>query len=239
MNTKVPPVIQDHRQEVPPLIPRNITPPPVPPFPSSWNNPVTPRKEKVQLVIPWRKCAILGGVLIAGIVAIFFASAALKKIRLLAHQDKVEFVSTLSTLSTNEHDAAKMLCTDAGYRVWTEVGSVFPGKATGYEVTDVNVTGGVAEVAMVRNSVKGVSRLHYILVENGTSWKFKDIYIQTVNDRELGLHASFVIEHPFLANARLYAPELKEIYTEIKGGLKEGTEALGDIATIVSALNGF
>jgi|GEM_PF-3314866 len=156
-----------------------------------------------------------------------------------SHREQVEFIAKLGAFQhPGDAAQARQLCTAKGYQVWSRSGGYVPAAKDGFEVVGFGKSGDLCDVAMVRSTVDGTTKLHVRLVRDGTVWRYDDLYIQHADGREIGLWASFIQEHPVLATAKVLKPEIKAVYSEAKAALKGTAETIHDVATIASLLKG-
>ena len=234
MNAQLPPVIATGQQSLqPPVIKSQSARPPF------IEVEVVDAPRWFQFQIPWK--LLLQFAFCLAFVAVVIASGrwAISKAQLQRNREQVQFVSALEVMPKGDLRANAAMCTQNGFELWRQLEFHFPGRQCGYEVEGVNNTGDLSEVALVRRSVDGVSRLHIQLKRESTGWKFNDIYLGQINGRNLNLWYSFVVAHPILSQAQYYKPELLQIYSELKGAAQGAAGVMHDTATLVTGLKGF
>lgn len=181
---------------------------------------------------------LLGLVVVAVLGSSLLRTASHKAV-MHANRDQIEFIARLGALQ-HPHDAAqaKQLCTAKGYQVWSRSGGYLPGAKAGFEIVGFGKSGDLCDVAMVSNTVEGVTKLHVRLVRSGNTWRYDDIYLKEAGGREIALWASYIQEHPFLASAKVLQPEIQAVYGEAKAALKGTADTIHDVAAIVTFLKG-
>lgn len=179
------------------------------------------------------------GLVVVAVLGTSLIRTASHKAVMHANRDQIEFIARLRVLQHPQDAAqAKLLCTAKGHRVWSLSGGYLPGAKEGFEIVGFGKSGDLCDVAMVSNTVEGVAKLHVRLVRSGNAWRYDDIYLKEAGGREIGLWASYVQEHPFLASAKVLQPEIKAAYNETKAALKGTAETIHDVATIMSIFKG-
>lgn len=219
----------------------NTTPPPIPPTQRSTATP--PPLPASAPRLPLRAFLHIGLALIAMVAVVVIGTRGLRimshKAMMNSHREQVEVITKLGALQHRVDSAqARQLCTAKGYQVWNRSGGYLPGAKDGFEVVGFGKSGDLCDVAMVRSTVDGITKLHVRLVRDGKVWRYEDIFIQRADGREVGLWASFIQEHPVLATAKVLKPEIQAVYSEAKAAFKGTAETIHDIATIASLLKG-
>lgn len=179
------------------------------------------------------------GLLVVGLLASGLLRSAFKRVVLHANRDKIEMLAKLSALQ-HPYDGrmAQQLCTAKGYQVWSRAGGYLPSAKDGFEIVGFQSSGDLCDVAMVSSTVEGVTKLYVRLVRAENTWHYDDIYLKEAGGREIGLWASYVQEHPFLASAKVLQPEIQAVYGETKAALKGTADTIHDVAAIVTFLKG-
>jgi len=220
----------------------NTTPPPIPAT-SRTSTGVPPALPAARLKLNLRAFGAvlltLLGLVAAGVLGNSLIRTASHKAVMHANREQIDFIARLRALQLpQDADQAKQLCTAKGYQVWSRSGGYVPGAKEGFEIVSFGRSGDLCDVAMVSNTVEGVAKLHVRLVHSGNIWRYDDIYLKEAGGREIGLWASYVQEHPFLASAKVLQPELKAAYNETKAALKGTADTIHDVATIMSIFKG-
>lgn len=222
--------------------PMNTTPPPIPGS-SKTSTAVPPAlpptRPKLNLRAFGTAALALLGLLVVGVLGSSLIRTASHKAVMHANREQIDFIAQLRALQHPQDAAqARQLCTAKGYQVWSRSGGYVPGAKEGFEIVSFGRSGDLCDVAMVSSTVEGITKLHIRLVRSGSTWRYDDIYLKEAGGREIGLWASYIQEHPFLASAKVLQPELKAAYNETKAALKGTADTIHDVAAIVTFLKG-
>jgi acetone carboxylase gamma subunit len=179
------------------------------------------------------------GTLVIGILGSNLLRSASTRALFHANRDKAEVIRKLQSLRL-PHDSieAKALCTRKGLGVWTAMQQQMPEASAGFTIAGFRNSGDLCDVAMVRDTIEGVSRVHVRLICAGTQWRFEDIYCSELQGRRMDLWASDAVEHPFLAAAKFHKPEIVAATKEVIGAVKGTAEFARDVSFLIKALKG-
>jgi len=219
-------------QTTPPPIPSNCSPSPLhPAIPKSQTSGVLRRAATV--------VAAVVGLLVAGCVGSIAFRHVTRQAALRVNHDKVEIIRKIQSLRlAQDSSEAKTLCTRKGFGVWTAMQQQFPDASAGFTVVGFKNSGELSDVAMIRDTVEGVSRVHVRLIRTGTQWRFEDIFCSELQGRRMDMWASYAVEHPFLAAAKFHKPELEAACGEVVGAVKGMADFARDLSVIIKALKG-
>lgn len=214
--------------------------PPIPPIPTSISIPPPIPKPHTPIL---RTTAIVVAAVVGLLAAGFVGSIAFRHVSqqavLRANHDKVEVIRKVQSLRLAVNSSeAKTLCTQKGFAVWTAMQQRFPEASAGFTVVGFKNSGELSEVAMIRDTIEGVSRVHVRLIRTGTQWRFEDIYCSELQGRRMDMWASEAVEHPFLAFARFNKLEIEAAAKGFMGAIKGAAEAARDISDIIKAFKG-
>ena len=176
---------------------------------------------------------------VLGLLGPRVAAGLAHKAHFAANKEKADVVNRMQSLEFPRDTALfQSLSTAKGSKLWTDTQGFFPGARIGFELVGFQNSGDLCDVRMTRTTVDGAVLLHVRLVRAGQQWEFDDFFLNKVDGREVNLWASFIQEHPVLASAKVYQPELKAAYGEAKAAFKGAADTVHDVATIVTVLKG-
>lgn len=216
----------------------NTTPPPLP----THNPPPLPqpvRREPVHLQWLGLGLAMVAVLVVLGLLGPTVAPGLAHKAHMAANRDRAEMVNRMQSLEFPRDSALfQSLSTAKGCKLWTDTQGFFPGARTGFDIVGFQNSGDLCDVRMTRTTVDGAVLLHVRLVRAGQQWQFDDFFLSKVDGREVNLWGSFIQEHPILASAKVFKPELQAAYGEAKAAFKGAADTVHDVATIVTVLKG-
>ena len=218
----------------------NTTPPPIPPT-SKTSTAVPPTLPAARLKPNLRASGAVAlallGLLVVGVLGSSLIRTASEKAVMHANRDKVEVIRKVQSLRLpQDSPEAKTLCTRKGFVVWTAMQQQVPEASAGFTIAGFKNSGDVSDVAMIRDTIEGVSRVHVRLIRKGTEWRFEDIFCSELQGRKMDLWASDAVEHPFLASAKFHQPEIEAASREVMGAIKGTAEFARDLSVIIKAL---
>lgn len=179
------------------------------------------------------------GLLVVGVLGSSLVRTAAQKAVMHANRDKVEVIRKIQSMRlAQDSSEAKALCTRKGFAVWTAMQQQMPEASAGFTVSGFKNSGDVSDVAMIRDTIEGISKVHVRLIRTGTEWRFEDIFCSQLQGRRMDLWASDAAEHPLLASAKFYKPEIEAACGEVVGAIKGTAEFARDLSVIVKALKG-
>lgn len=177
------------------------------------------------------------GLLMVGVLGSSLIRTASEKAVIHANRDKIEVIRKVQSLRLpQDSPEAKTLCTRKGFVVWTAMQQQMPEASAGFTIAGFKNSGDVSDVAMIRDTIEGVSRVHVRLIRKGTEWRFEDIFCSELQGRKMDLWASDAVEHPFLASAKFHQPEIEAASREVMGAIKGTAEFARDLSVIIKAL---